>query len=77
MLTQADQENIVYGYFPAWIDNYVVWVNSLCNVVADLFTQHCVYNIFKQCRPSFIDTTFYRLFHQEKLDDNHGPTLHR
>ena len=37
MLTQADQENIVYGYFPAWIDNYVVWVNSLCNVVADLF----------------------------------------
>ena len=44
MLAQGDQNNIVYGYFPAK-DDYVNWANIalaifLCNVASVIFRQH-------------------------------------
>ena len=57
MLTQADQENIVYGYFPAnrWLcglGQYCTYI-FLCNVFSYVFGEDWVYNINSHVGPAW------------------------
>ena len=55
----------------------IVQVLFLCNVVSDVFQQHRLDNIIKQCCAGLVNTMLYRLYSSQTLAVSHGPTLHR